>query len=95
MTGVQTCALPICKLHKLQIAFDKTPEKNIFDGLNVLKITRSGSLLQAIIRGEEEEILDYAKKLSPLFYEIVEPSLEEMFLYELEVIGYDVKDVIC
>lgn len=82
------------KLHKVQTAFSKIPELSVFSGLDVLKIERSGSIIQMIVRGDEEEIMSYINKLSPIFSECIEPSLEEMFIYELEVTGYDVKSII-
>lgn len=82
------------KLHKVQVAFEKVPEMTVFDGLNILKCERSGSILQMVVRGEENEILNFIKPLSPIFAECIEPTLEEMFVYELEVVGYDVKNII-
>lgn len=81
-------------LHKVQMAFEKIPETSAFDGLDILKIERTGSLLQAVVRGKEAEIMAYINRLSPIFSECIEPTLEEMFLYELEVTGYDVKSII-
>ena len=82
------------KLHKVQAAFEKVPETTLFENLNVLKCERTGSLLQMVVRGEETEILSSVKRLSPIFVECIEPTLEEMFVYELEVVGYDVKNII-
>lgn len=82
------------KLHKVQAAFSKIPEISVFSGLDMLKIDRSGSIIQMIVRGDEEEIMNYINRLSPVFAECIEPTLEEMFVYELEVTGYDVKQII-
>ena len=81
-------------LHKVQMAFERIPETSAFNGLDILKIERTGSILQAVVRGDENEIMEYVGKLSPIFAECIEPTLEEMFLYELEVTGYDVKSII-
>ena len=82
------------RLHKVQMAFKDVPEATVFDRLEVLKTERTGSLIQAIIRGNADEIMDYINNLSPLFAECIEPTLEEIFLYELEAIGYDVESII-
>ena len=76
------------------MAFEHVPEMTVFGGLNVLKAERTGSLIQLVVRGDEEEIMSYVAKLSPIFSECLEPTLEEMFIYELEVTGYDVKNII-
>lgn len=83
----------LCRLHKVQAAFDRIPEITAFSGLNVLKTERSGSVIRMIVRGEEEEILSYVNRLSPIFAECVEPTLEEVFVYELEANGYDSKNI--
>ena len=82
------------KIHKIQVAFSSVPETKIFEKLDIIKIERTGSLVQLIARGERKEILDYINGLCPLFAECIEPTLEEMFMYELEVTGYDVKNIL-
>lgn len=82
------------KLHKVQTAFKRLPELSVFSGLDVLKIERSGSLITMIVRGDEDEIMAYINRLSPIFSECIEPTLEEMFVYELGVTGYDSKSII-
>ena len=81
------------KLHKVQIAFSEMPPEEAFSPLQVLKSERTGMLLQMVVRGYKDEILEHCHRLSPLFVECIEPSLEEMFIYELEVAGYDAKSL--
>ncbi len=82
------------KIHKVQTAFRSVPDISVFSGLDVLKIEKSGSVVNMIVRGDEDEILSYINRLSPIFAECVVPTLEEVFIYELEVNGYDVKTII-
>lgn len=82
------------KIHKIQVAFSNVPETKIFEKLDLIKLERTGSLVQIIARGDRKEILDYINGLCPLFAECIEPTLEEMFMYELEVTGYDVKNIL-
>ncbi|MEE1239212.1 MAG: ABC transporter ATP-binding protein [Acutalibacteraceae bacterium] len=82
------------KLHKVQMAFRQIPEVSVFSGLDMLKIERSGSVINMIVRGDQDEIMAYINRLSPIFSECIEPTLEEMFIYELGVTGYDVKSII-
>jgi len=81
-------------VHKIQVAFKSVPETTVFDKLDVIKIERTGSLLQIIARGEKDEIMSFIDSLSPVFSECIEPTLEEIFVYELEVYGYDVKTIL-
>ena len=80
-------------LHKVQAAFRGVPDVTAFSGLDVIKAERSGSILQLIVRGDEIQIMNYINRLSPVFSECIEPSLEETFMFELEVNGYDVKSI--
>ncbi len=81
-------------IHKVQAAFKVLPPEIKFHGLNILKAEKTGSLVQMVIRGEEEEILEKINSLNPIFAETVEPTLEEIFIYELEVEGYDIKNIL-
>ena len=82
------------KVHKVQVAFDKVPEMSVFAKLDLLKTERTGSLISLVVKGDGQEIMDYINSLSPIFAESIEPTLEEMFVYELEATGYDVKNIL-
>jgi len=79
-------------LHKVQCVFGKeTDIGEIFDGMEVLKTEQRGSLYTITLRGTEEEIAKRMDKVKPVFSEIIPLSLEEIFVSETEVIGYDIK----
>ncbi|MBQ0083180.1 MAG: ABC transporter ATP-binding protein [Clostridiales bacterium] len=80
-------------VHKVQAVFGMVPETTVFDGLDILKLERTGSIISMVVRGEEKEILDYIGKLFPTFVEVIEPTFEEVFTYELGVNGYDAKEI--
>ena len=81
-------------LHKVQIAFERVPDTSVFEHIDVLKIEQMGSLLNIAVRGNADEIESFLRKLNPLFVELLPPTLEEIFMYELEVTGYDVKEIL-
>ncbi len=81
------------KVHKIQAAFETVPSDDAFSGLDVMKIERSGSVIQLVVRGDKERITGYVEAMSPKFFECIDVSLEEAFIYELEVLGYDVKSI--
>lgn len=81
-------------MHKIQIAFREVPEMSAFDALYVMKAERTGSLISLVVKGDEDEIMQFVNSLNPLYAECIEPTLEEVFIYELEVIGYDVKNIL-
>ncbi len=81
-------------VHKIQLAFERTPDMSVFSELECIKQERTGSLIQLIVKGEEEEIMSFLNKLNPVFIEAISPSFEEIFMYELEVKGYDAENII-
>lgn len=81
-------------VHKVQAAFKEVPDMSVFNSLYVMKTERTGSLLSLVIKGDEDYIMQFINNLSPLYAEFIEPTLEEIFIYELEAIGYDVKNIL-
>ncbi|HBA63367.1 MAG TPA: ABC transporter [Lachnospiraceae bacterium] len=80
-------------IHKIQCVM-KNPldEESILRELDVLKSDKRGSLLTVIARGTRIEILDCIQDKDPLFAEVLPLSLEEIFISETEVAGYDITD---
>lgn len=79
-------------IHKLQcvIREDEMLQK-IRSGFEVVTIDNRGSLYTVTVRGDKEKILEFMEQLNPVFYELLPLSLEEIFISETEVKGYDVK----
>lgn len=82
------------KIHKVQAAFSAPLPEEALQDLKVLKSEKTGSLLQMVVSGEEQEIMDKITSLNPIFSEIIEPTLEEIFIYEMEAKGYDVGNIL-
>ena len=81
-------------IHKVQAAFAVDYNgKEDFEGLNVLHYERTGSVCYLIIKGSEEEIRENLKVKKPLVLDIVPLSLEEIFIYEMEGLGYDSTEI--
>ena len=79
---------------KFQISFkeDKSEFLNSLDG--VLNITKTGSVYNLILKGDNEENERILKKENPVILERVSLTLEEVFIYELGGLGYDFKNII-
>lgn len=80
--------------HKIQAAFKVLPPEIKLHDLDIIKCEKMGSLLQMIIRGDETEIMQKITSLEPIFAESIEPTLEEIFIYEMEAVGYDIKNLL-
>ena len=53
-----------------------------------------GSLYTLTVRGERQDIIQYFDNMDLLFFEVLPLSLEEIFISETEVVGYDIKKLI-
>lgn len=76
---------------KVQIAFkNKVPDIGEIKrtGTQVMNYSSVGSVAQIIVKGEENDILKRLYTLTPDILEIIPLTLEEIFIYELEVRGY-------
>lgn len=62
--------------------------------LDVMTMDSRGALYTITIRGKREDVEGYMEQLNPIFFELLPLSLEEIFISETEVKGYDVKTLI-
>ena len=74
--------------HKLQIV------GNAPEGLEVLHESSSGRLSTLIVRGTAAEIEEKAAAANPAYFDVLPLSLEEIFIYELGGVNYEVKNII-
>ena len=77
-----------CKLQTSLGSRQMTKEMAEAAGLEVMQFSTLGSVAQMIVRGGAEDCLAKLKGLSPILLEAVPLTLEEIFIYELEVRGY-------
>lgn len=80
------------KLHKVQCVFEGEDSPEVFNELQINQCKRQGSLFILTIRGNKEEIMDVLKRANPVYCEMIPLSLEEMFISETEVVGYEIKN---
>ena len=82
-------------IQKVQCVFKSTEdERKVMGALNILKDERRGSLHTFTVRGNREQIMELFKQTNTIFCEVLPLSLEEIFISETEVVGYDVKKLI-
>ncbi len=81
-------------IHKIQCVLEPGTDPESLVGLEIIKTERRGSLLTLTVRGKKEEIAAVMQAHHPVFFEMIPLSLEEIFISETEVAGYDVKKLI-
>ena len=80
------------RMQKVQCVFQsEEDEKTALEGLDILLHETRGRLHTLTIRGEREEIEKAFTRGNPLFFEILNLTLEEIFISETEVVGYDIR----
>ena len=73
---------------KLQIVGDVPAD------LEILHENNSARLRTVIVRGDPELVAAKVKASNPIYFDVLPLSLEEIFIYELGGVNYEVKDII-
>ncbi|MBQ7924920.1 MAG: ABC transporter ATP-binding protein [Lachnospiraceae bacterium] len=82
-------------IHKVQCVIkDEGLLQSIKEKLEVVTMDNRGALYTFTVRGVREEVIQVLEQLNPVFYELLPLSLEEIFISETEVKGYDIKALI-
>ena len=74
--------------HKLQLV-GEVPE-----GLDVLHESQTGRLKTLVVRGDDREISRKVSAANPVYFDVLPLSLEEIFIYELGGVNYEVKNIL-
>ena len=79
---------------KVQAAFAEPILRENLPELEILRFEQRGSLITMTVNGRDEEIEAALRLHNPLFMELLPLSLEEIFINETEVVGYDIKKLL-
>jgi ABC-2 type transport system ATP-binding protein len=82
-------------LQKVQCVFeDEADAEKALAGLELLENKVRGRLHTMTVRGSAGEIQSRFDNIDTVFFELLPLTLEEIFISETEVIGYDIKNFI-
>lgn len=81
-------------LIKVQIGFREPFSKEKFAGLDTVSYTQVGSVASLIVRGDREELSPRLSAMEPALLDFLPLTLEEVFIYEMEALGYAFKDIL-
>lgn len=79
---------------KVQAIFKPMPDMSVFEPLDVINSEIHGSLINLVVRGSRDHILAKLNTLNPVFAEALPLTLEEVFISEMEVAGYDINNIL-
>ena len=83
-------------LFKVQTAFHEPFDRAKFEavGIHIVSYTQMGSVATFIVRGERMATEEKLRCMNPLLLDILPLNLEEVFIYEMEALGYAFKDIL-
>lgn len=81
-------------IHKIQVVFEHKLPETVVKSISILNIQQNGSIYHIIAKGDRDKITSAIKAENPLLFDLLPLTLEEVFIYELGGLGYDVQSVI-
>lgn len=73
---------------KVQIAFAEDYDAARFEEINVRHFEKTGSVSNLIVKGDREATVEKLRAMHPILLDVLPLSLEEVFTYEMETLGY-------
>ena len=73
---------------KLQIVGDVPKD------LDILHTSQSGRLQTLVVRGSAQSVTARVREANPVYFDVLPLSLEEIFIYELGGVDYEVKNIV-
>lgn len=81
-------------MFKVQISLKDDFDKDSFKGLDILSFSKTGSVAKIIIKGEREDAEKILQAKDPIILDFLPLTLEEVFIYEMEVLGYEFNQMV-
>lgn len=81
-------------MFKVQISLKEDFDKEDFKDLEVLSFKKVGSIATLIIKDEKQESRDILEKMNPIILDYLPLTLEEVFIYEMEALGYAFEELL-
>ncbi len=76
------------QMHKIQLAFNRDIDRQLFKNINAEIISQVGNYYVLLVKGDLEEKMEQLNSLEPAFIEVMPSTLEEVFINEMEGVGY-------
>lgn len=81
-------------MFKIQISLKEDFTEKNFQNFNVLSFKKHGSVATVIMKGEREIYEKVLMDMNPIILDFLPLTLEEIFIYEMEVLGYEFEQII-
>ncbi len=81
-------------MFKVQISLKEDFNKKTFKQLNIISYKKIGSIATIIIDDKKGNAKEYLESLKPIILDFLPLTLEEVFIYQMEVLGYEFNEII-
>ena len=81
-------------LFKIQTAFSYEYDHSLFREIDIINFSKRGSVCNMIVRGQRDKTVEAINQLNPSILDVLPLSLEEVFIYEMEALGYSFKNIL-
>lgn len=81
-------------IHKIQLAFSGEVPTLLLQEMPTLYQERRGSILILIVRGAYDETIKHMQAYRPAILDVLPLTLEEIFIYEMGVNGYEINNIL-
>lgn len=76
-------------MYKVQISLKKDFDKEDFKDFEVISFKKQGSIATIIIKDKDGKSKKKLEKMNPIILDYLNLTLEEVFIYEMEALGYE------
>lgn len=81
-------------MYKVQISLKKEFSKEDFSKLDILSFKKIGSVATIIINDEDQSSKKVLEAMKPIILDYLPLTLEEIFIYEMEALGYEFNEIV-
>lgn len=81
-------------MYKVQISLKEDFNENDFIDLDILSFKKVGSVATVIIQGDRQASKKILEKMKPIILDFLPLTLEEVFIYEMEALGYEFEELV-
>lgn len=81
-------------IHRVQAVFGDELGEGVFKDLDIVSIKKQGKMMMFTVRGDGQVIENTIREQKPIYMEILPLTLEEVFISEMEAVGYDINNIL-
>lgn len=74
---------------KVQVAFEKGTDTAFLDEFNIISKNERSQITELVVRGNKEDVVSKLEEYNPVLIDVLDLTLEDIFIYEMEDKGYD------